>query len=386
MVLQPTGYRAFIPTPLPPEPALDLSRLMPPLSKADQALGRLDGTTSSLIDADLFLAMYVRQEALLSSQIEGTDCTLDDLLAYEVGNGETLPDVDVLEVVNYVAALRSGIDLLDSLPVSRRLLTQVHGVLLAKGRGSDKSPGEFRDTQNWIGSTPRLDQATFVPPPPAEMAVAFSALERFIDATKDDDPPIPVLLLCGLVHAQFETIHPFLDGNGRMGRLLITLLLCERKALRAPVLYLSTYLRRHRTEYFELLMRVRREGAWEDWLEFFLTGLAETAEEAARTADAVDRLREAHRRELEAAGGTLNDMALLDRLFAQPLVNANWVIDNIKVSQPTANAMLARFESAGILREVTGLRRRRRYRFDAYMALFDEPVTDVATEDTQAFG
>jgi Fic family protein len=383
-VLQPAGYRAFIPTPLPPQPDLDLLRLIPGLSQADQALGRLDGATRNLLDADLFLAMYVRQEALLSSQIEGTDCTLDDLLAYEIDSAADVPQIDVLEVVNYVAALRRGLELLKTLPISRRLLTQVHRVLLAKGRGSDRSPGEFRRSQNWIGATLNLEEATFVPPPQEEMEKAFTALERFIDSTKDSSASLPILLVCGLAHAQFETIHPFLDGNGRMGRLLITLLLCERQALRTPVLYLSTYLRRHRVEYFDLLMRIRTDGAWEEWLVFFLTGLVEAAEQAADTAEAIHGLREEHRHLLEEAGGTLNDMALLDRLFGQPLVNAAWVVEHIRVSQPTANGMLNRFENAGILRETTGFKRNRVYRYDAYMALFDQPVTDVTAEETQA--
>jgi Fic family protein len=215
------------------------------------------------------------------------------------------------------------------------------------------------------------------------MERAFSALERFIDSTKGSDA-LPILLVCGLVHAQFETIHPFLDGNGRMGRLLITLLLCERGVLRSPVLYLSTYLRRHRAEYFDLLMRVRIDGAWEDWLIFFLTGLAEASEQAAMTAEASHRLREEHRHLLEDAGGTLNDMSLLDRLFGQPLVNTAWVVENIRVSQPTANAMLNRCEAAGILRETTGFKRNRIYRYDSYMTLFDQPVTEVTAEETQA--
>jgi Fic family protein len=328
--------------------------------------------------------MYVRQEALLSSQIEGTDCTLDDLLAYEIDSAADVPQIDVLEVVNYVAALRRGLELLETLPISRRLLTQVHRVLLAKGRGSDRSPGEFRHSQNWIGATLNLEEATFVPPPHEEMEKSFTALERFIDSTKDPSTSLPILLVCGLAHAQFETIHPFLDGNGRMGRLLITLLLCERRALRTPVLYLSTYLRRHRVEYFDLLMRIRTDGAWEDWLVFFLTGLVEAAEQAADTAEAIHTLREEHRHRLEEAGGTLNDMALLDRLFGQPLVNAAWIVQQIMVSQPTANGMLNRFQSAGILRETTGFKRNRIYRYDAYMSLFDQPVTDVTAEETQA--
>jgi len=386
-VRQSAAYSAFIPRALPPIPSLDLSQLAGSLSRADQALGRLDGATRNLPDVNLFLAMYVRQEALLSSQIEGTDCTLDDLLAFELdARTSEVPELDVQEVVNYVAALNYGMARLTDLPISRRLLCEIHARLLQTGRGSDRSPGEFRRTQNWIGSKlaagSSIDTAAFVPPPPNEMEAAFSELERYLDSSRDNAAALPLLVDCALAHAQFETIHPYLDGNGRMGRLLITLLLCERGVLTAPVLYLSTYLRRNRSKYFELLMEVRDHGTWEAWIDFFLRGIGETAAEAAQTAQKVHAMRETHRRALEMNGGTLNDLAVLDRLFSQPLVNAAWVERSIVVSQPTANAILSRFEASGVLREITGQRRNRVYRYDAYLRLFDQPVLEPSENET----
>jgi len=388
-VRQSAGYSAFIPRALPPIPSLDLSQLAGSLSRADQALGRLDGATRNLPDVNLFLAMYVRQEALLSSQIEGTDCTLDDLLAFELdARTSEVPALDVQEVVNYVAALNYGMARLTDLPISRRLLCEIHAQLLKTGRGSDRSPGEFRRTQNWIGSKiaagTSIDTATFVPPPPIEMEAAFSELERYMDTSRDNAAALPLLVDCAMVHAQFETIHPYLDGNGRMGRLLITLLLCERGVLTAPVLYLSTYLRRNRSKYFELLMEVRDHGTWEAWIDFFLKGVGETAAEAAETAQKVHTMHDAHRRALEINGGTLNDLAVLDRLFSQPLVNAAWVEKSIGVSQPTANAILSRFEASGVLREITGQRRNRVYRYDAYLRLFDQPVLEPSENETMS--
>jgi Fic family protein len=385
-VRQPLGYSAYIPRALPPIPGLELSQLVRSLSSADQALGRLDGATRNLPDTDLFLAMYVRQEALLSSQIEGTDCTLDDLLAFELDSKTgAIPELDVQEVVNYVAALDLGMERLKDLPISRRLLCEIHAQLLHSGRGSDRSPGEFRSTQNWIGSRNgggSIDAATFVPPPPKEMDAAFGELERYIDGSNDNATMLPLLVDCALVHAQFETIHPFLDGNGRVGRLLIALLLCERRVLTAPILYLSTYLRRHRSKYFELLMEVRDHGAWEPWIDFFLQGVSETATEAALTAQKVHTMRESHRQTLESNGGTMNDLAVLDRLFSQPLANAAWVERSIGVSQPTANAILSRFEASGVLREITGQRRNRVYRYDAYLTLFDQPDYELSESET----
>ncbi len=385
-VHQPGGFSAFVPRALPPKPDLDLGQLLGALSAADQALGRLDGVTSQLPDANLFLAMYVRREALLSSQIEGIDCTLDDVLAFEISEPVAdLPTVDVQEVVNYIAAMNYGLGRLDELPISRRLLCEVHAHLLRDGRGAEKTPGEFRRTQNWIGPKgASLSQATFVPPPVEEMSRAISDLEKFIHDSAENAGGLPLLVVCGLVHAQFETIHPFLDGNGRIGRLLITLLLCERGALRVPVLYLSTYLRRRRTRYFELLTDVRFKGDWESWMLFFLEGVRDTAQEAAETARRVHAMREDHRRVLSSAGGGVNDLALLDRLFTQPLVNAKWVGQALGVTPATANSILARFERAGLLREITGQARNRVFRYDQYLSLFDQTEADEVHDETGA--
>jgi len=374
---QPAGYKAFIPVPLPPAD-LELSlELQASVSRADQAIGRLDGLTRTLPDADLFLAMYVRREALLSSQIEGTDCTLDDVLAYELEpNTREVPVLDVEEVVNYVAAINYGLERLPEMPLSLRLIREIHERLLSNTRGAEKTPGEFRTSQNWIGPPgASLAGATFVPPPPNEMRDALGALEVFLH-----DSPLPVLITCGLAHAQFETVHPFLDGNGRIGRLLITLLLCQREVLARPVLNLSFFLKQHRDDYFVHLMAIRNEGKWEEWLAFFIDGVTATALEAARTAQSVHELRERHRGELQAAGGAGSDLVLLDAMYSQPLVNSKWVASRLSVSAKTAINLLDRLEAAGVLREVTGKARNRVYRYDDYMKLFDEPA-DTATPD-----
>jgi Fic family protein len=383
-VRQPGAFDAYIPRPLPPVPPLDLSRLVAVLSAADQSLGWLFGATRHLPDQDLFLGMYVRREALLSSQIEGTDCTLDDLFAYELdGDKAELATLDVQEVVNYVAALNYGLERLDSLPISSRLIREVHALLLSRGRGSDKTPGEFRTTQNWIGPPgSTIATAKFVPPPVVDMEQAISDLEKFIHEARNANS-LPALILCGLVHAQFETIHPFLDGNGRIGRLLITLILCDGRRGTA-VLYLSNYLRRHRSRYFDLLTAVRITGAWEEWLEFFLAGIEQTASDAASTAQRVHELRENTRKSLEEAGASAKELAMLDGLFRQPLVNGKWVEKTVGVTAMTANAYLRRFVEVGALREITGRARNRVYRFDPYLDLFDQPVTEDVDDVTNS--
>jgi Fic family protein len=379
VVHQLDGYDAFEPAHLPPDPPIDVdTSLLGLLSAADTAVGRLDGLATTLPDAELFLAMYVRQEALLSSQIEGTECTMDDVLAFEL-LPEGGPNLDVGEVVNYVAALQRGVTLLDELPLCNRVLREIHAVLLRSGRGSDKSPGEFRRTQNWIG--PRgctLATASFVPPPRHVMEDAMTALETFVH-----DSPLPVLIVAGLAHAQFETIHPFLDGNGRTGRMFISLLLRERHVLTKPVLYLSTFLKRHRARYFDRLTAVRHEGDWEAWLRFFLEGIAESARTAALTANAIHRLRETDRAALLAAGAGRFDVALLDAMFRQPLVNSAWVQHVLDVTAPTANKSLERLSELQIIRETTGGKRNRTFRYDAYIGLF-EPVDAVANDDTHS--
>jgi Fic family protein len=350
------------------------------LDRAGLAVGRLDGLSRALPDADLFLAMYVRQEALLSSQIEGTACTLDDVLAFELDEGAPVPDLDVGEVVNYVAALNAGIARLDDptgLPLCNRLLREVHGTLLRDGRGSDKSPGEFRRTQNWIGPAGcTLTNASFVPPAPDDMNQAMSDLEKYLDSSR-----LPVLLTAGLAHAQFETIHPFLDGNGRTGRLLVSLFLHDREVLARPVLYLSTYLKKHRSAYFERLMAVREEGDWEGWIGFFLDGVEASATESAQTAAKVHDLRERDRRRVDEHGGGVKDLQLLDGLYAQPLINGPWAVERLGVSKSTSNKMLDRLVDAGVLRETTGKQRYRMYRYDEYVELFDPPPASRAEAD-----
>jgi len=275
---QPTGYRAFHPAALPPQPSVRLTGdLQSLLSAADRALGRLDGSIQTLPNPDLFVFMYVRKEAVLSSQIEGTQSSLQDLLAAEAHILAPDRPRDVDEVVNYVAAMNHGLDRLGELPVSIRLIREIHERLLRGVRGARLTPGELRRSQNWIGPAGcTLNEATFVPPPPHEVPAALGALETFLHSDSD----LPPLVQIGLAHAQFETIHPFLDGNGRIGRLLVTLYLCVHGVLLKPLLYLSLYLKAHRAEYYRLLQQVREQGAWEAWLEFFLTGIGETANQA----------------------------------------------------------------------------------------------------------
>jgi len=381
-IAQASGYRAFVPAPLPPDPALDLTgETLALLSQADVALGRLDGVVKVIPDPDFFVSMYVRREAVLSSQIEGTQSTLEDLLGAELE-----PDAaadshsDVGEIVNYVRAMNHGLRRLDDLPLSLRLLREIHEELLRDGRGARATPGEFRTSQNWIGpSGASLQQATFVPPPIPEMRQALDDFERFFHR----DERQPVLIEAALSHAQFETIHPFLDGNGRVGRLLITFLLVHRGVLRAPLLYLSHYLKLHRTEYYDRLTAVRVRGDWEGWLRFFLEGVAATAEEATVTAERIFELRENHRTLVMDDTGALG-LRLLSTLFDRPLVNVNYVTRALDVSFPTANRLVGRFEELGLLREVTGQRRSRRFRYDPYLSLFDEPEpTEPGEGETQ---
>jgi Fic family protein len=381
-IQQLEGYRAFEPVNLPPEPPLALNnKLLALLSAADTAVGRLDGSARTLPDAELFLAMYVRQEALVSSQIEGTECTMDDILAFEL-LPDAGPNLDVREVVNYVAALQHGVELLKELPLCNRLLCEIHAILLRSGRGSDKSPGEFRRTQNWLGPAGcTLATASFVPPPRHVMESAMSALEKFMH-----DSQLPILITAGLAHAQFETIHPFLDGNGRTGRMLISLLLHEREVLVKPVLYLSTYFKRHQARYFDHLSAVRNEGEWEGWIRFFLEGVSESAKGAAQTAHAIHQLRETDRSSVLLSGagraGTY-DVALLDAMFRQPLVNSAWVQRELSVTSPTANKALERLCELDILRETTGAKRNRTYRYDAYLDLFED-VGRIELDDTRS--
>jgi len=370
---QPTGYRAFMPAPLPPQPRIELTgELHRLLSQADVALGRLDGSIQTLPNPDLFVLMYVRKEAVLSSQIEGTQSSLQDLLAAEAQlySPETPKDVD--EVVNYVAAMNYGLARLSELPVSVRLIREIHAKLLDGVRGSRLAPRELRGTQNWIGPGGcTLNEATFVPPPPDIVQQAISVLEKFLHAEND----LPLLIKTGLAHAQFETIHPFLDGNGRVGRLLITFLLCESGVLHKPVLYLSHYFKRLRQTYYDLLQATRDKGAWENWLQFFLRGVAEVSGQATETARRILTLRETHRNLItEHLGYSAgNGHRVLERLYEHPIMSVNEVRDLTGTTYPAANQLVERLVKIGMLTEITGQARNRRFRYDAYVRLFDEP-------------
>jgi Fic family protein len=371
-VTQSGGYRAFLPAQLPPNPPISIDGVLQRrLSDADRALGRLDGSIHTLPNPELFIYMYVRKEAVLSSQIEGTQSSLQDLLAAEadVASAETPRDVD--EVVNYVRAMNHGLARLDALPVSIRLIREIHSELLRGVRGAHLTPGELRLKQNWIGpGGSTLAHAAFVPPPPADVPAALADLEKFLHESDD----IPLLIKIGLAHAQFETVHPFLDGNGRMGRLLITFLLCERRALGEPVLYLSHYFKAHRAEYYDRLQAVRDAGDWEGWLEFFLRGVEEVSAQAAETARGILLLREQHRSLIAEALGRAagNGHRILEHLYKHPIVSAKRVQALIGTTFAGANQIVHRLVATGILQEITGYARHRRFRYDSYVRLFDE--------------
>lgn len=371
-IRQISGYRAFIPNPLPPEPPVDLGgSLQALLSDADYALGRLDGAILTLPNPDLFVFMYVRKEAVLSSQIEGTQSSLQNLLAAEAQLFDPHTPDDVREVINYVRAMNHGLQRLASLPVSVRLIKEIHAELLRGTRGGRLTPGELRTTQNWIGPAGcTLAEATFVPPPPDEVPRAMSDLERFIHS----ESTLPALVQVGLVHAQFETIHPFLDGNGRIGRLLITFLLVEKGLLSKPVLYLSHYFKRHRAEYYDRLQAVRDSGDWEGWLAFFLRGVVEVSQEATQTAAAILRMREEFRGRITDHLGraAANGHRIMDRLFEQPIITVATVRNWLGVTPAGANNLVRRLVEIGMLREITGYARNRRFRFEPYLRLFED--------------
>lgn len=375
-IQQLAGYKAFLPAPLPPEPPIsitgDLQRL---LSEADLALGRLDGSIQILPNPDLFVFMYVRKEAVLSSQIEGTQSSLQDLLAVEASILSHEHPQDVTEVVNYVAAMNHGIARLVELPVSIRLISEIHEKLLSGVRGSALIPGELRTSQNWIGPGGcTLNDAIFVPPPPHEVPQALGQLEHFLHRQSD----LPLLIKIGLAHAQFETIHPFLDGNGRVGRLLITFLLCENNILQKPVLYLSHYFKKHRQTYYELLQTTRDVGDWEGWLAFFLKGVIEVSKEAANTARQILALREVHRTliadHLGRSAG--NGHRVLENLYMRPIMSVNQVRDLIGTTYPAANQLVEKMEQIGIITEMTGQARNRLFQYTPYIHLFNDHRTD----------
>jgi Fic family protein len=369
IVKQPTGYRAFLPEPLPPNPPLNYDgELLRLLSDADRNLARLDALATLLPNPDLFVAMYVKQEAVLSSQIEGTQSTLEDVLAYEAEHGLGSQPRDVSEVVNYVRAMNHGISRLekDAFPLSLRLIREIHAELMHGVRGQERTPGEFRTSQNWIGSKgATLNNASFVPPPAHAVMACLGAFENFIH---DYRGTVPILVRCALAHAQFETIHPFLDGNGRVGRLLITFMLVEAKVLAKPLLYLSVFLKEHRAEYYDRLTAVRANGDWEGWVKFFLKGVSETARLASDTGGKIIKLREQHRAILSK---NIHGLALLDTLFERPHLDIKRASEIMQCSIVTAGKVVRDLQSNGLLAETTGQARNRVFRYEPYLALFE---------------
>jgi len=336
------------------------------LSDADRKLGRLDGVTQILPNPDLFVGMYVSKEAVLSSQIEGTQASMIDLL--EASEVETTI-TPVSEVVNYVSAMNYGLERMNDIPLSLRLIREIHAYLLQKGRGSASNPGEFRTTQNWIGPAGcNLNTATFVPPAVPDMLEALGELEKFFY----DESDIPALIKIGLIHAQFETIHPFLDGNGRMGRLLITFWLCQQRILSEPLLYLSYYFKLNRQEYYDRLMNVRTKGQWEEWIKFFLRGVAIVADEATTSAKEILALKTRHQEELYSEGNT-NAVNLLEKLFYHPVITKKQVTELLRVTYPTASALVEDFLNRKILADLNPTRQRnKRYVFSEYLAILQK--------------
>jgi Fic family protein len=364
------SVRAYVPVPLPPIPAVNLAGLQTALELANQTVGRLDGIASVLPDPSLFLYMYIRKEALLSSQIEGTQSSLSDLLLFEAEEAPGVPVDDTREVSNYVAAMNHGLQRLrDDFPLSLRLIREIHGILLSKGRGQDKDPGEFRRTQNWIGGT-RPGNALFVPPPPHLLMNCLGALESFIHCETED---LPLLVKAALVHVQFETIHPFLDGNGRLGRLLITFLMCERGVLREPLLYLSLFFKQNRQTYYEHLQAVRDHGEWEAWVAFFLRGVTETARQGIQTAQNLLRLFSNDRHRIEQLGRPAATALRLHQFFQRRgLTTIPAASRQLGLSQPTVTSAIVHLQTLGVVRETTGRQRGKVFVYGAFLDLLSE--------------
>jgi Fic family protein len=367
--------RSFVPPPLPPDPPLRLDGLQHLLEQANQAIGRLDGLASVLPDVSLFIYTYVRKEAVLSSQIEGTQSSLSDLLLFESEEAPGVPVEDVQEVSNYVGAMNHGLERIRSgFPLSLRLIREIHEILLSKGRGSGKQPGEFRQSQNWIGGS-RPGNAAYVPPPPELVLECMSDLERFLH---DESPNLPIIVKAGIIHVQFETIHPFLDGNGRLGRLLITFLLCAQGVLREPILYLSLYFKANRAAYYELLDRVRTRGDWEAWLDFFLIGVRDTADQAANAARRILTLFEEDQRKIESLGRpAASVLRVFQHMQRNPIVAIPTTAKKIGISAPTVAKSLGHMIELGILHEVTGRERHRLFVYDKYLAILNEGTEPI---------
>lgn len=362
--------RAYVPKPLPPAPPLVMEGLYGLLDDANRALGRLDGMSTILPDPSLFLYMYIRKEALLSSQIEGTQSSLSDLLLLESEEASGVTLDDVTEVSNYVAAMTHGLKRLrEGMPVSLRLIREIHEILLSSGRGAGKQPGVFRTSQNWIGGS-RPGNALFVPPPPQDVMPCLGDLEKFIH---DEDCKLPALVKAGLVHLQFETIHPFLDGNGRVGRLLITFLLCANKMMAEPILYLSLYFKKNRQTYYDLLQEVRLKGTWETWLEFFLTGVRETSDQATEAAARILKIFQEDRRRIEKLGRAASScLRVHDYIQKRPITNLRHLATETGKTIPTVTKAVHHLTDLGIVREITGHARNRIFTYGAYMKILEQ--------------
>ena len=369
------SFKTFIPNDLPPNPPLQLdSELHDLLEQGNRALGRLDGVTMLLPDIQLFLYFYIRKEAVLSSQIEGTQSSLSDLLLFESHEVPGVPLDDVQEVSNYVAALNFGLAALhNGEPLTLRLLREMHGILLSKGRGSEKQPGEFRASQNWVHGT-RPGNALYVPPPHLEVNRLMNGLANFIH---DIPERTPSLIKAALAHVQFETIHPFLDGNGRLGRLLITLILCHEKAIGEPLLYLSLYLKTHRSEYYDLLQGVRVNGDWEAWLAFFLRGVQTTADQAATAAQRILQRFETDRKRIEAQARPASTLRLHYLLQRKPLLTIADATQELNMTKPTVAACLERLIDLGIVNQQGKRSVSRLFVYEAYLSILSEGTEPI---------
>jgi Fic family protein len=367
---------AFIPPPLPPVPELQLKALHRQVDRANQELGRLNGMTKLLPDIRFLLYLYTRKEALVSSQIEGTRSSFADLLLFENDEVPHVPVEDVEEVSNYVAAMRHGLRrMAGGFPLSLRLIREIHAILLRGGRGANKMPGEFRRTQNWIGGS-RPGNAAFIPPPPERLMECLDSFERFVH---NDKHQLPVLVEAGLVHVQFESIHPFLDGNGRLGRLLITLLLCAKGALTEPLLYPSLYLKSNRNRYYDLLQRVRTEGAWEDWLAFFVEGIAIAAQEAADTAERTLKLFAKDKARIEKLGRAApSALRLHEFIQSNPYMRIRTAAKALKLTVPTVTSSLNHLVDLGIVKEVSGKHRDRLFAYTRYVNMVSEGTNPLS--------
>ncbi|MBL7663254.1 Fic family protein [bacterium] len=369
-IKQLTGYQAFVPKPLPPDPPILLDdELVLLLSQASIALGKLAGLASIISDPDLFVYLYVRKEALLSSQIEGTQCSLEDVLSPA---DKMTPNHNIIEVSNYVRAMNQGLAQIKNIPVSTRLIKEMHAVLMTEARGSNKTPGQFRKSQNWIGRPGAiLNTAEFVPPPFTEIDDHMSDLEKFIHSQNSMAP----LIKAALIHAQFETIHPFLDGNGRLGRLLITYLLCYWRVLDRPLLYLSYYFKAYRTEYYAKLMDVRFKGDWEGWIKFFLKAVSESAEMAKTAALEIHHLHQSNREALQQSKPTAYTLQVFNEFCKAPIWTVQELLAQHNSSKPKIQRAIDHLIELGFLQETSGKQRNRKYAYASYLQILTRDTT-----------